>query len=58
MLNGNELSIVERMTILGVIITNHLSWTTHASKDPVLNFRTRLQSTTRLLSHVYYTAYP
>jgi Reverse transcriptase (RNA-dependent DNA polymerase) len=58
MLNGNELSIVERMTILGVIITNDLSWTTQARKvqatisgrlsvlrrlGPVLNFRTRLQ---------------
>ena len=58
MLNGNELSIAERMTILGVIITNNLSWTALASKvqaaisgrfsvlrrlGPVLNFITRLQ---------------
>ena len=58
MLNGDELSIAERMTILGVIIPNYLSWTAQASKvhaaiskrlsvlhrlGPVLNFRTHLQ---------------
>ena len=58
MLNGNELSIAERMTILGVIIPNYLSWTAQARKvqavnskhlnvlhrlGAVLNFRTRLQ---------------
>ena len=32
MLNGNELSVVERMAILDVINTNDLSWTTQASK--------------------------
>ena len=58
MLNGNELSIAEWMTIPGVIITNDLSWTAQASKvlaaisgrlsvlrrlGPGLNFRARLQ---------------
>ena len=58
MLNGNKLSIAERMIILGFIITNDLSWTAQASKvqatisgrlsvlhhlGPALNFRTCLQ---------------
>ena len=58
MLNGNEFSIAEWMTILGVIITNDLSLTAQASTvqatvsgrlgtlhriGPGLNFRTHLQ---------------
>ena len=58
MQNGHALALVERMTVLGVVLTNDLSWFAHASYiqgklsgrlealrrlSPSLNFRTRLQ---------------
>ena len=58
MLNGQALALVERMTVLGVVLTNDLSRCAHASYiqgklsgrlgalrrlSPSLNFRTRLQ---------------
>ena len=58
MLNGQALALVEQMTVLGVVLTNDLSWCAHASYiqgklssrlgvlrrlSQSLNFRTRLQ---------------
>ena len=31
MLNGQALALVEQMTVLGVVLTNDLSWFAHAS---------------------------